>query len=84
MFICFLWYYKQSRLNKGAAKKVEELLPKSAQNDLGSVCVWADQIKFHYPWSRPLHFINTPDVCNYKFSSKSYFSLGGKYIRQNL
>lgn len=58
----------QSRLNKGAAEIVEELLPKSAQNDLGSLCIWADQIKFHYPWSRPLHFINTPDVCNYKFS----------------
>ncbi|XP_059453722.1 endonuclease 2 [Corylus avellana] len=57
----------QSRLNKAAAEIVEELLPKSAENELESVCSWADEIKFHYPWSRPLHYVNTPDVCNYQF-----------------
>ncbi|GLT69513.1 hypothetical protein SLA2020_416590 [Shorea laevis] len=57
----------QSRLNKAAADIVEKLLPKSAENELGSVCSWADGIKFRYPWSRPLHFVNTPDVCNYQF-----------------
>ncbi|KAF5445177.1 hypothetical protein F2P56_034246 [Juglans regia] len=57
----------QSRLNKAAAEIVEELLPKSAENDLGSVCSWADGVKFRYPWSRSLHYVNTPDVCNYNF-----------------
>lgn len=58
----------QSRLNKAAEKIVEELLPESAENDLASVCSWADEIKFHYPWSRSLHYVNTPDVCNYQFA----------------
>ncbi|GMY18374.1 endonuclease 2 [Fagus crenata] len=58
----------QSRLSKAAAGIVEELLPKFAENDLGSVCKWADQVKFHYPWSRSLHYVNTPDVCNYNFA----------------
>ncbi|KAB1221073.1 Endonuclease 2 [Morella rubra] len=57
----------QSRLNEAAADIVQELLPKSAENDLGSVCSWADQVKFRYHWSSPLHYVNTPDVCNYNF-----------------
>lgn len=71
----FLYLDKQSRLNEAAADIVQELLPKSAENDLGSVCSWADQVKFRYHWSSPLHYVNTPDVCNYNFESEFPVSL---------
>ncbi|KAJ6771991.1 ENDONUCLEASE 2 [Salix koriyanagi] len=58
----------QSRLSKAAADAVKQLLPEYAGNDLGSVCSWADKVRFRYQWSAPLHFINTPDVCNYKYT----------------
>ncbi|XP_004238934.1 endonuclease 2 [Solanum lycopersicum] len=58
----------QSRLSKTAADAVENLLPKSANGDLASVCIWADRVKFHYHWSSPLHYIDTPDnLCNYQY-----------------
>ncbi|KFK41239.1 hypothetical protein AALP_AA2G103900 [Arabis alpina] len=52
----------QTRLDEAASKAVNELLPKSAQGDLSSLCLWADRVKFRYHWSRPLHYINTPDA----------------------
>ncbi|XP_049376080.1 endonuclease 2 isoform X2 [Solanum verrucosum] len=58
----------QSRLSKAAADAVEKLLPTSANGDLASVCIWADRVKFHYHWSSPLHYIDTPDnLCNYQY-----------------
>ncbi|KAF3431883.1 hypothetical protein FNV43_RR26619 [Rhamnella rubrinervis] len=58
----------QSRLSKAAADAVEHLLPKYAENDLGSVCIWADHVKFRYHWSSALHFIDTPDnLCTYQY-----------------
>ncbi|XWS34977.1 hypothetical protein CRYUN_Cryun21dG0084100 [Craigia yunnanensis] len=57
----------QSRLNEAAADALKELLPKSAEDDLGSVCSWADQVKFRYRWSSALHFLNTPDTCTYQY-----------------
>ncbi|XP_071725320.1 endonuclease 2-like [Rutidosis leptorrhynchoides] len=58
----------QARLTDTAATAVKEFLPEYAQNDLASVCIWPDRIKFRYPWSSPLHYINTPEVCNYKYT----------------
>ncbi|KAL2546464.1 Endonuclease 2 [Forsythia ovata] len=59
----------QPRLSKAAADAVENLLPAYADNDLGSVCSWADRVKFHYHWSSALHFIDTPDnLCTYQYS----------------
>ncbi|KAK8522443.1 hypothetical protein V6N12_056151 [Hibiscus sabdariffa] len=58
----------QSRLNDAAADAVKELLPKWAEDDLGSVCSWADQVRFRFRWSSPLHFINTPEICSYKYT----------------
>lgn len=58
----------QSRLNEAAADAVKELLPRSAENDLGSMCSWADNVRFRYHWSGPLHFINTPDLCSYQYN----------------
>ncbi|KAI9077418.1 hypothetical protein K1719_040621 [Acacia pycnantha] len=59
----------QPRLNKAAAEAVKKLLPKSAGNDLGSVCSWADHVKFIFPWSSALHYIDTPDdLCNYQYN----------------
>ncbi|KAH9746803.1 Endonuclease 2 [Citrus sinensis] len=62
--LCF-----QSRLSEAAADAVKQLLPESADNDLGSVCTWADHVKFHYHWSSALHFIDTPDnLCTYQYN----------------
>ncbi|KAL5553154.1 hypothetical protein UlMin_040555 [Ulmus minor] len=59
----------QARLSKAAADAVKQLLPKYAQNDLGSVCIWADHVKFRYPWSSALHYIDTPDgLCTYQYN----------------
>lgn len=70
--MCNCLWWKQSRLSKAAADAVEQLLPKYAENDLGSVCIWADHVKFRYHWSSALHFIDTPDnLCTYQYESKS-------------
>nr|CAD1842351.1 unnamed protein product [Ananas comosus var. bracteatus] len=46
----------------------EDLLPAYAENDLSSLCSWADHVKFRYPWSSALHYINTPDdLCTYSY-----------------
>ncbi|GLT91822.1 hypothetical protein SLE2022_096930 [Rubroshorea leprosula] len=58
----------QSRLSQTAADAVQQLLPESAGNDLGSECSWADNVRFRYRWSAPLHFINTPELCSYQYS----------------
>lgn len=61
----------QSRLSDAAAEAVKQLLPESADNDLGSVCSWADRVKFHYHWSPALHYIDTPDnLCTYQYNSE--------------
>ncbi|GFP84664.1 endonuclease 2 [Phtheirospermum japonicum] len=58
----------QPRLTKAAASAVSELLPPDAQNDLSSLCSWADRVRFRYHWSAPLHFIDTPDnLCTYQY-----------------
>ncbi|KAK9934731.1 hypothetical protein M0R45_021865 [Rubus argutus] len=58
----------QSRLSEAAADAVKQLLPKYAENDLGSVCIWADHVKFRYHWSSALHYIDTPDnLCTYQY-----------------
>ncbi|XP_057988244.1 endonuclease 2 isoform X2 [Hevea brasiliensis] len=51
----------QSRLSEAAADALKQLLPESAENDLASVCSWADNVKFRYHWSSALHYIDTPD-----------------------
>lgn len=59
----------QSRLSDAAADAVKELLPASADDDLASLCSWADRVKFRYHWSSPLHFLNTPDdLCTYQYT----------------
>ncbi|KDP29422.1 hypothetical protein JCGZ_18343 [Jatropha curcas] len=58
----------QSRLSERAADAIKELLPEYAENDLASVCIWADHVKFRYRWSSALHYIDTPDsLCNYQY-----------------
>ncbi|XP_021837903.1 endonuclease 2 [Spinacia oleracea] len=59
----------QSRLNEGANEAVMRLLPDYAEGDLGSVCSWADHVKFHYQWSSSLHYINVPDsLCTFQYN----------------
>jgi S1/P1 Nuclease len=63
----------QSYLTEKTKEAVLDLLPEVANGDLASVCSWPDEMRFRYRWSSPLHYINTPGVCNYDYSSK--FSL---------
>ncbi|KAK6134129.1 hypothetical protein DH2020_032129 [Rehmannia glutinosa] len=57
----------QPRLSKAAANAVSELL---GDNDLASLCSWADHVKFRYHWSSPLHYIDTPDnLCTYQYNN---------------
>ncbi|KAI5677589.1 hypothetical protein M9H77_08539 [Catharanthus roseus] len=59
----------QSRLSEAAAVAVKDLLPSYAEDDLGSLCSWADRVKFRYHWSSPLHYIDTPDdLCTYNYN----------------
>ncbi|KAE8663562.1 Endonuclease 2 [Hibiscus syriacus] len=60
----------QSRLSNAAADAVKQLLPKWVEDDLAAVCSWADRVKFRYRWSSPLHFINTPEICSYRYSNE--------------
>uniref|UniRef100_A0A1D1XUF8 Aspergillus nuclease S1 n=1 Tax=Anthurium amnicola TaxID=1678845 RepID=A0A1D1XUF8_9ARAE len=58
----------QGRLREESREVVEELLPDYARNDLSSLCSWADHVKFLYPWSSPLHYVDTPDhLCSYNY-----------------
>ncbi|KAI3467078.1 hypothetical protein Pfo_023741 [Paulownia fortunei] len=58
----------QPRLSKAAADAVSELLPAYADNDLASLCSWADRVRFRYHWSSALHYIDTPDnLCTYQY-----------------
>ncbi|KAJ4963694.1 hypothetical protein NE237_023633 [Protea cynaroides] len=59
----------QARLSNASADAVKQLLPDYAENDLGSLCSWADRVKFRYHWSSALHFIDTPEkLCTYQYS----------------
>ncbi|CAO2180751.1 unnamed protein product [Urochloa humidicola] len=58
----------QGRLSGAAAAAVRDLLPSYAGNNLSSLCSWADDVKFRYHWSSPLHYIDTPDdLCTYSY-----------------
>ncbi|KAL0296718.1 UNVERIFIED_CONTAM: Endonuclease 2 [Sesamum radiatum] len=74
----------QPRLSKSAADAVSQLLPAYADNDLGSLCSWADRVKFRYHWSSPLHYIDTPDnLCTYQYKTSAcriYFRQGANTI----
>lgn len=67
-FKCFQGY-----LSEDSLAGVKKLLPDHAQGELANVCSWADEVRFHYHyrWSSPLHYVDTPDFrCNYKYCSK--------------
>ncbi|XP_052136970.1 endonuclease 2 isoform X1 [Oryza glaberrima] len=58
----------QGRLSDAAAAAVRGLLPSYAGGNLSSLCSWADGVKLRYPWSAPLHYIDTPDhLCSYTY-----------------
>ena len=50
---------------------MRDLLPSYAGSNLSSLCSWADDVKFRYPWSSALHYIDTPDeLCAYSYERK--------------
>ncbi|KAJ3704096.1 hypothetical protein LUZ61_007801 [Rhynchospora tenuis] len=60
----------QSRLTSTASSAVLDLLPSGANGDLASECSWADNVRTAYPWSSPLHYVDTPDnLCTYDYSN---------------
>ncbi|PKU80085.1 endonuclease 2 [Dendrobium catenatum] len=63
-------------LTEKTLKAVVDLLPETAGGELSTICPWADTVRFRYRWSSPLHYINTPGVCNYKYSRDCHNSHG--------
>jgi hypothetical protein len=61
----------QRYLSEDAAAAVRELLPASAGGELSTMCPWADEVRFRYHWASPLHYANTPNVCNFN-NSRQY------------
>jgi hypothetical protein len=65
----------QSQLNDRAADWVRSLIPWHWKGNMSAMASWADDILYsdsnptgygNWQWSRPLHYINTPDwACNY-------------------
>ena len=60
----------QSFLTEEASTAVKGLLPGWAGGDLAETCSWADQQRFRYRWSSPLHFADTPGDCKFDYASK--------------
>jgi hypothetical protein len=66
----------QSQLNEQASTWVRSLVPWFWNGNLSMMASWADNILYpdtnphgypNWQWSRPLHYINTPDwVCGYQ------------------
>ncbi|CAM0879128.1 unnamed protein product [Alopecurus aequalis] len=63
-------------LSEDAAAAVRELLPASAGGELSTMCPWADTVRFRYHWASPLHYANTPNVCNFQSSRDCHNSKG--------
>ncbi|WJZ96321.1 hypothetical protein VitviT2T_015016 [Vitis vinifera] len=70
-------------LSEDALGAVKALLPDYAEGDLAAVCSWADEIRhnFHWRWSGPLHYVDTPDYrCNYEYCRDCHDFRGHKDI----
>ncbi|XP_044496226.1 endonuclease 4-like [Mangifera indica] len=66
-------------LTEDALAAMKELLPDSAEGDLANVCSWPDEIRhnFHWRWTSPLHYVDTPDfTCNYEYCRDCHDSGG--------
>ncbi|KAM0944319.1 hypothetical protein DsansV1_C11g0107571 [Dioscorea sansibarensis] len=65
-------------LTENTSRAVKELLPHSAGGELAEVCSWADEVRFRMRWTSPLHYVNTPGVCTFKYSRDCFNSQGVK------
>ncbi|RWR85345.1 endonuclease 2 [Cinnamomum micranthum f. kanehirae] len=63
-------------LKEDTMRAVQDLLPEVAGGDLAAVCSWADEVRFRYRWSSPLHYVNTPGVCNFQYKRDCHNSKG--------
>ncbi|KAL8460334.1 hypothetical protein ACS0TY_032033 [Phlomoides rotata] len=69
----------ESYLTEDTLTAVKALLPDHAEGDLAAVCSWADEVRWHYRWSRPLHYVDTPDFrCNYNYCRDCHDTVGRK------
>ncbi|XBI95652.1 hypothetical protein VPH35_032065 [Triticum aestivum] len=65
-------------LTKEALAGVKALLPSSAKGELAKVCSWADNQRFRYRWSSPLHFADTPKDCKFSYARDCHDTKGNK------
>ncbi|XP_037487594.1 endonuclease 4-like [Triticum dicoccoides] len=65
-------------LTKEALAGVKALLPSSAKGELAEVCSWADNQRFRYRWSSPLHFADTPKDCKFSYARDCHDAKGNK------
>ncbi|PUZ49244.1 hypothetical protein GQ55_7G311000 [Panicum hallii var. hallii] len=68
----------ESFLTEQASTAVKNLLPGWAGGDLAETCSWADQQRFRYRWSSPLHFADTPGDCKFDYARDCHNTKGEK------
>lgn len=67
----------QTMFTQSTLDAVHGLLPEYAAGNLSRLCSWADDVKFKYRWSSPLHYIDTPDnLCTYSYTRDCYSGQG--------
>jgi hypothetical protein len=71
----------QRYLSEDAAAAVQELLPEAAGGELSTMCTWADNVRFRYYWASPLHYANTPGVCNFKSTRRCFLLLPSRPLQ---
>ncbi|MQM06459.1 hypothetical protein Taro_039282 [Colocasia esculenta] len=64
----------EAYLTENATRAVQELLPPPAGGELAAICSWADEVRFRYRWSSPLHYANTQGVCSFKQSNVNFYN----------
>ncbi|KAL5986897.1 hypothetical protein ACLOJK_015231 [Asimina triloba] len=74
-------FFMQALLESEADDGVRNLLPHYVDGDLSALCIWPDQVRhwYHYRWTSPLHFIDTPDnACSFDYTRDCHDTHGKK------
>jgi len=50
-------YLAEKYLDEQGSRLVEDLIAPNESFDISDAAVWADKQKFHYPFTRPWHYI---------------------------
>uniref|UniRef100_A0A0A8XNE2 Aspergillus nuclease S1 n=1 Tax=Arundo donax TaxID=35708 RepID=A0A0A8XNE2_ARUDO len=68
----------ESFLTEEASTAVKDLLPGWAGGDLAETCSWADNQRFRYRWSSPLHFADSEGGCEFDYARDCHNTQGEK------